>query len=388
MTCPGPSQRNLAVCCCLALMLALFSDLTRGQSSHRLAESRGDGGPAIRAKLTYPTGVALDSQGNLYIADTGAHRIRKVDRRGKISTVVGTGLRGYSGDGGQAVHAQIAGPNGLVSDRLGNLYFTDSFNDRIRKVDATGRITTVAGNGTDGYSGDGGDARKAQLSNPQGVALDQHGNLLVADTFNSVIRRVDRNGIITTLAGSLPPGLGGDGGPAAKALLSLPYDVAAGPEDSIVFCDTANSRIRRVDGSGTMHPVTGLGPSAGVFGAGFKGDDGPAATAQIHSPAGLALDRQGRLYFSDTGNNRVRLIENGTVRTIAGTGRAGFHGDGWKAIEAEIHTPQKLAVDEAGNIYLADRPNHRVRRIDWKGTITTVAGSGEISGVSYEAGAP
>jgi len=376
------TARIMAVLARLAFPLCLLAGAAQ---QHPLNQSNGDGGPAVRARLVYPASVAVAQDGSLYIAEAGAHRIRKVSPRGVITTVVGTGQRGYSGDGGPASQARIAGPHDLTFDAETNsLYVADSFNHCIRRVDRQGVITTVAGNGKPGFSGDGGDARQANLNGPQGITFDRQGKLLIADTFNSAIRSVDRRNVNTTVAGSMPAGFGGDGGPALKALLTIPYAVAVAPHGDIYVCDTANSRIRRIDASGIIHHVAGSGPSAGVFGAGFNGDEDPADKAQIHSPVGLAFDARGTLYLSDTGNSRIRTIEEGVIRTIAGTGIAGFSGDGGKALEAELNTPQKLAFDEQGNLYFADRPNHRVRRIDKRGIITTVAGSSEATGTAYE----
>lgn len=339
---------------------------------------------AARARLTSPAGVAVDPGGALYIADTGAHRIYRLDAGGRLELVAGTGKRGFSGDGGPALRGAIAAPRDLAFDRQGNLYFTDSYNHRVRRVSAEGVITTVAGTGRAGYSGDGGPAIQAALNNPQGVAVDRGGSVLVADTFNHVIRKVDAAGVITTIAGTMPPGFGGDGGPATKALLSIPHAVDVAPDGTIYLTDSGNSRIRAIDAAGTIRTVVGSGPQAGLFSAGFKGDGGPATQAQIFSAVDLAFDAGGRLYVSDSGNNRIRLVEDGVVRTIAGTGKAGFSGDGGPAAKAEINTPQKLAVGGSGEIYFADQANQRIRKIDRSGIITTVAGSGKPSGYIYE----
>lgn len=343
----------------------------------------GDGGPALEAQLLHPVGVALDQRGNLYVSEAGAYRIRKVDSRGIITTVAGIGRRGFSGEGGPAVQAGISAPHDLVLDEKGNLYFTDSFNHRIRKVDTRGIIASIAGTGKSGGSGDGGPALKAELNNPQGIAIDHEGNLLVADTFNHVIRRIDKGGMITTIAGS-KPGYGGDGGPAINALLSIPYAVEEAPDGTIYISDSGNSRIRKIDSAGHIQHVVGFGPASGLFGAGFAGDGAQAKEAKIYSAVDIAFDGTGNLYISDTGNNRIRRVANGVITTIAGAGEAGFGGDGGKAVNGQLNTPQKLVADKSGNIYFADMPNNRIRKIDAQGIITTIAGSGEVSGHIYE----
>lgn len=365
----------------LSLITGTLQAILRG-------EGVGDAGPAVEARLVNPAGVALDEKGNLYIADTGAHRIRKVNTEGIITTVVGVGQRGFSGDGGPAVEAKIAAPHDMVFDSEGNLYFTDSYNHSIRKVDTNGVITTVAGTGKSGYSG-GGPAVEAQLNTPQGIAIDREGNILIADTFNHFIRKIDKQGIITTIAGSHPWGYEGDGGPATKALMSVPQAVEVGPDGTIYISDSGNSRIRKIDSSGVIHHVVGSGPAAGLFGAGYTGDSGLAEKGQVFTAADIAFDSAGNLYISDSGNNRIRMVLRSSVlTTIAGTGKPGFSGDGGKAIEAEINTPKKLVVDREGNIYFADQPNHRIRKIDPNGIIMTVAGSGEATGFIYETAGP
>ena len=331
----------------------------------------GDGGPAVQAQLSRPTRVAVDGNGILYIADRNNHRIRRVDASGTITTVAGNGVRGYSGDGGPAVQAQLNFPRGVSVDGAGNLYVADSGNDRIRRIDASGTITTIAGNGVRGYSGDGGPAVQAQLAVPSGVAVDGNGNLYIADEYNSRIRRVDGSGTITTIAGNGIGTFGGDGGPAHLAQLSSPLDVAVDSAGSLYIADYGNARIRRVDHNGTITTVAGSG-----FGS-YGGDNGPAVQAQLARPRGVALDSNGNLFIADTANHRVRGVDaSGTITTIAGTGEVGYSGDGGLAVEAQLNEPSGVAVDGSGNLYIADSHNHRIRRIDASGTITTIAGTG------------
>ena len=330
----------------------------------------GDNGPAVDARLNFPHGVAVDGAGNLYIAEN--HRIRRVDPSGTITTVAGTSERGFSGDNGPAVAAQLYYPIGLVVDGAHNLYIADSRNHRIRRVDPSGTITTVAGTGERGFSGDGGPAVAAQLNLPRALAADAAGNLYIADRANYRLRRLDSGGTITTVAGTGEPGFSGDGGPAAAAQLNSPEAVAVDGAGSLYIADENNHRIRQVDRSGTITTVAGTGIR------GFSGDGGPAAAAQLYSPSAVAVDRAGNLYVTDYGNHRIRRVDpSGTITTHAGTGESGIRGDGGPAISAQLGFPQGVAVDSAGNLYIADTSNHRVRRVDRSGVITTIAGTGQ-----------
>ena len=328
----------------------------------------GDGGPATAAQLNSPYGVALDGAGNLYIADRDNRRIRKVDAAGVISTVAGDGTGGYGGDGGAAVAAQLLSPSGVALDGAGNLYIADTGNRRIRKVDAAGAISTVAGDGTHGDGGDGGPATAAQLSFPAGVALDGTGNLYIADLGNRRIRKVDAAGVISTVAGDGTQGFGGDGGPATAAQLSFPIDVALDGADNLYIVDGSNQRIRKVDAAGVISTVAGDGTQ------GFGGDGGPATAAQLDTPRGVAPDGAGNLYIADGGNRRIRKVDSaGAISTVAGGGPIG---DGGAAVAAQLDFPNGVAPDGAGNLYIADTFNHRIRKVDAAGVISTVAGDG------------
>jgi sugar lactone lactonase YvrE len=332
-----------------------------------------------RPQLIYPNGLALDDKGDLYISDIGAHRVFKLDAKGLLTVIAGTGEGGFGGDGGPAIKAQLHAPHDLAFDAEGNLLIADTYNHRIRRIDRQGAITTVAGTGKAPYTGYGDRAPKDSLNNPQGIAVDRAGNILIADTYNRVVRRLERNGTLTIVAGSVA-GLSGDGGPATEAQLNLPMAVTVGPDGSIYVTDAANSRVRRVatDGAnGKIQTVTGFGGGEGIGGAGFVGDGGPAEKAKLFTPADVKLDTAGNLYISDSGNNRIRVIRGGVITTIAGSGRAGFGGDGKPATAAELNTPQKIAIAKDGSIFVADRANHRVRKIDARGIITTVVGEGE-----------
>ena len=341
----------------------------------------GDGGAATAAQLKFPYGVAVDGAGNLYIADTGNHRIRKVDSTGTITTIAGTGEGGFSGDGGAATAAQLSFPYDVVVDGAGNLYIADTSNHRIRKVDSTGTITTIVGTGVGGFSGDGGAATAAQLNSPSGVALDGAGNLYIVDQSNHRIRKVDSTGTITTIAGTGLYGFSGDGGAATAAQLGFPYGVAVDGADNLYIADRSNQRIRKVDSAGTITTIAGTGEG------GFSGDGGPATVAELSSPYGVAVDGAGNLYIVDWFNQRIRKVDSaGTITTIAGTDLYGFSGDGGAATAAQLDSPIGVAVDGAGNLYIADTSNHRIRKVDSTGTITTIAGTGE-RGFSGDGGA-
>ena len=345
----------------------------------------GDGGPATNASLGSPAGVAVDEAGNLFIFDWGNQRIRKVDPSGIITTVAGGG-RSYPGDGGPATSARLnfGFSGGVAVDKAGNLFIAESDRHRVRKVDPSGIITTVAGNGTSGFSGDGGPATSASLRGPRGVAVDGDGNLLIADAYNDRIRKVDPSGIITTVAGNSASGFSGDGGPAANARFDFPQGVAVDGAGNLFIADSQNQRIRKVDPSGIITTVAG----GGVGTRGFTGDAGPATSARLWSPGGVAVDGAGNLFIADSNGQRVRKVDaSGTITTVAGagSGRPGFVGDGGPATEATLQFPRGLAVDGAGNLFIADTQNHRIRKVDSSGVITTVAGNG-TSGFSGDGG--
>jgi uncharacterized protein (TIGR03437 family) len=324
----------------------------------------GDNGPATSAQLYWPWGVAIDSAGNLYIADSYNNRIRKVTN-GVITTVAGNGTQSFSGDDGPATSAQLYGSHGVAAGPDGSVYIADSSNNRIRKV-TNGVVTTVAGTGTADFSGDNGPAISAQLTDPEGVAVDSAGNLYIADTGYSRVRKVT-NGVITTVAGG--GATLGDNGPAASAQLYSPKGVAVDSAGNLYIADTYNQRIRKVS-NGVITTVAGTGthgPSSG--------DNSPATSASLFSPTGVAVDSAGNLYIADTGNSRIRKVSNGIITTVAGNGGYGFNGDNGLATSAQLYNPEGIAVDSAGNLYIADTLDNRIRKVS-NGVITTVGGNG------------
>lgn len=315
----------------------------------------GDGGPAISAAISDPRGVAVDGAGNVYFADYANNRVRKISTGGTITTIAGTGKAGFSGDGGQAASAQLSEPIRVEVDAAGNLYISDSGNNRIRKVTAGGIISTIAGNGSAGISGEGIQATQAAVGGPADATPDTAGNLFIAE--GSVIRRVDASGVITTVAGNGVTGYSGDNGPALKASFDNAVCVTADAAGDLFISDQFNQRIRKVTAStGIVTTVAGSGV------AGYAGDGGEGTAAHLYNPVGTAVDAAGNLYIADGGNSRIRLLlANGTITTVAGTSTAGFTGDGGPAAMAEIDSPHTVALAPSGGIYFADDVNERIR---------------------------
>jgi len=316
----------------------------------------GDGGPATSGSLKSSSGVTVDASGNLFIADTFNNRIRKVSASGIITTVAGGGTGGL-GDDGPATSASLSDPTGVAVDASGNLFIADEDDNRIRKVSASGVITTVAGGGTSGL-GDGGPATSASLSYPTGVAVDASGNLFIADEINNRIRKVSASGIITTVAGNGAVAFAGDGGPATSASLSGPNGVTVDASGNLFIADTGNNRIRKVSASGIITTVAGNGAP------GFAGDGGPATSAELSSYAfGVAVDTSGNLFIADALNNRIRKVSaSGIITTVAGGGTSGL-GDGGPATLAAVGLPYGVFVDTSGNLLIADTENDRIRKV-------------------------
>jgi uncharacterized protein (TIGR03437 family) len=331
----------------------------------------GDGGPAVKASLGRFTRIAIDRSGNVVISDADNHRVRRVTSDGIIRTVVGNGDGIFGGDGGPALRASLQAPVGMAFDSLGNLYVADRLDNRVRKVGADGTITTIAGIGGAGFSGDGGPAIRARLNGPRAVAVDKDFSVYIADSDISRIRKIDPNGNISTFAGTSAPGLQGDGGPASAGSLYIPNDLFFSPSGALIVADFNNLRVRSISTGGTITTIAGNGNFR------YSGDGGIATNATLPAPSGLAFDASGNLHLCDNFANRVRTISPfGIINLTAGTNIPGFSGDGGPAASASLADCQGIAVDSAGNIYVADTGNRRIRKISATRNISTVAGNG------------
>ena len=358
------------------LVIASLPSIVKGQIITTVAGKdsagfSGDGGQATNAELNKPSGITTDVLGNLYIADYANNRIRKINSLGNITTIAGTGTAGFSGDGGQATSAKLSSPISVILDAEGNLYIADESNNRIRKVNTSGIITTVVGNGAGAgsftccYGGDGGQATNAELNEPSDLAFDSQGNLYISDWLNNCIRKVSTNGIISTVAGNGTSngGFSGDGGQATAAKLFEPSAITIDVLNNLYIVDEANNRVRKINSQGIISTIAGNGT------AGYSGDGGQAAIAELNSPLVITSDTYGNLYVAD--GDRIRKIDNlGIINTIAGNGTQGFSGDGWQATSAEFYGPSGLCFDDTGNLFISDFSNNRIRKV------TNVAAAG------------
>jgi sugar lactone lactonase YvrE len=377
----------------------------------------------VSAQLISPSAVAVDTAGNLYVAESSRNRIRKITPDGITTTVAGSRFYGFGGDGGPATAARLATPTSVAVDAAGNLYIADKYNYRIRKVTPDGTISTVAGNGSFGSSGDGGPATAARLEvpisvaadaagnlyvgeqykirkvtpggtistagnlpattygvSPAGIAVDAAGNMYVADPNNGRILKITPGGAATTVAGAYEAVSLGDGGPATEAHIR-PSAVTLDPAGNLYIAEMTSHRVRSVNPGGVINTVAGDGT------AGFSGDGGPRTEARFNNPVGMAMDSAGNLYIADMENNRVRKITvEGVVTTVCGNGSAGFSGDGGLATDAQLYSPMGVAVDSAGNLYISDTQNNRVRKVSTTGIITTVAGRKQVLQFSGDGG--
>ena len=318
----------------------------------------GDGGPAVSAQLNEPRGIAVTSDGAYLIAEPYNHVVRRVAPGGTISTVAGTGISGFSGDGGPATAARVDFVHGASPTPDGGYLIADTLNNRIRKVLPDGSITTVAGNGGQGYSGDGGPATAAMINVPRGVAALSDGGILIPDTNNHRIRKVSAGGVITTVAGTGVQGFSGDGAQATAARLSIPFSVSPTADGGFLIVDVGNQRIRKVSPNGKIDTVAGTGVG------GFSGDGGPATSAAINSPANVQAAPGGGFVIADSQNQRVRFVDaNGVISTIAGTGVAGYNGEGGAATASQLNIPKDALLTPGGDVLIADAGNYRLRRI-------------------------
>ncbi|HTB06974.1 MAG TPA: T9SS type A sorting domain-containing protein [Bacteroidia bacterium] len=316
----------------------------------------GDGGSALLAEINYPYGIASDDSGNVYITDTFNNRIRKISSKGIITTIAGGGTKSL-GDGGPADSAQINFPTAIAVDDSGLIYIADYNDNRIRKVDRKGIITTYAGTGSQGFTGDGGQAALAELYNPEGVAVDDSGNVFIADRNNARIRKVNKKRIITTIAGNGTGGFSGDGGAATIAEINWPKGVATDDSGSVYIADYNNNRIRKVSAKGIITTIAGNGT------AGYSGNGGSALAAEINGPTGVAIDTLGNIYIADYSNHIRKVSRAGIISSIAGNGTTGFSGDGGPATSAMMSSPWSVTVNDSGFIFFPDGGNQRVRKL-------------------------
>jgi len=318
----------------------------------------GDGSPALTAMLDSPTCIVRDESGNLYINDQRNNCVRKVNPAGIITTIAGTGIGGYYGDGGAATMAQLSQNWGIALDHSGNLYIADEGNHCVRKVNAAGQITTFAGTGIAGNSGDNGPATNAKLFSPIGVAADGSGNIYVGDFVNYTVRKINAAGIITTVAGTGITGFNGDGIAATTAQLGYIWGIATDGSGNLYICDGSNNRVRKVNTSGIISTIAGTGTP------GYTGDGAPAISATLNQPINVSVSSSGEIYIADFQNNCVRKINtSGIISTITGTGISGFSGDGGPATAAKLYHPISAIQDPGGNVYIADLDNVRIRKI-------------------------
>jgi class 3 adenylate cyclase len=381
----GTSRRRYLVAAAailaIAIVAALVLVLTRGPSTVQpvaasIVTVAGTGGagdgpdhqPATTTTIDHPVAVALDSDGRVYLVD--GNRVRRINDDGTVSTIAGTGQAGALGDGGPATAAELDGPQSVAIDSSGDVFIADSQNNRVQEVTASGTMTTFAGTGQSGYSGDGGPASKATLNDPTGVAIGFGGAIFIADSGNNVIREATRDPVsgayvISTFAGTGDAGYNGEGGQANSALLDDPQCVAVDAENNVYVADTLNYRVEKITVAGIISTVAGSGDPS------YSGDKGPATSASLDFATGrisgggcLAVDSKGDLFIADGLSNRVREVAvDGIITTVAGNGRAGFGGDKGPATDAELDLPLGVAVDSAGRLFIADSDGNRIRRV-------------------------
>ncbi|MCF8459640.1 MAG: T9SS type A sorting domain-containing protein [Flavobacteriales bacterium] len=338
----------------------------------------GDGGLAVNALLRNPNQIAYDQSGNLFIAEDYNHVVRKIDANGYISTVAGTGVMGFSGDGGIATNAQMNRVAAVAVDNAGNIYLSDADNFRIRKVDALGNINTIAGNGDEGYSGDGGLAINAELGFVSGICLDPLGNVYLANQTYHNIRKIDGAGIITTVAGdgSGNPGYGGEGVVAATSMVNSPAAVFMDANGNLFFSEFGGFRIRKINTSGILTTVAGTGN----FGS--SGDGGPAINAQLLYPYGLVVDAAGVIYVCESAHNMIRKIDaSGIISAFAGVGGfvPGYSGNNGPALLAQFANPSAITLDNNNNVVIGDYGNHAIRKVASASPTSVVSASNDVA---------
>ncbi len=324
----------------------------------------GDFGPATNAKLNFPRYICQNISGELLISDFYNNAIRKVNAAGIISTIAGNGMPGYSGDGGQATDAKISGPLGIACDNNGNIYFSEFSNHIIRRINSAGIISTFAGKGTAGYSGDGGQATNAEMYSPYGIAIDKSTNIYFVDNNNYRVRKITPSGIISTIAGTGVPGYSGDGGQATSAKINYFGGIAINnTTKDIYIADYTSHRIRKINTSGIISTFAGDGS------IGNSGDGGQATSARLNGPDGVYVDIDGNVYVIDSYANVVRKVNlSGVIITIAGNGTVGYSGDGGPATNAQLSNPGDMFVNASGNVLIAESDNNVIRKITYNNT--------------------
>ena len=346
----------------LILLICVFAThISRGQIITTIAGGGtmglGDDSAATAAELYHPIGIAVDNAGNLFIGDRDNNRVRKVSTTGIITTIAGTGAAGFSGDGGDATAAKINHPYGVAVDNRGNVYIADNYNNRLRMVNASGKIATIAGNGIFTYNGENIIATNAQVS-PGCVALDAIGNIYITEGNNHRVSKINTAGYINTIAGTGVVGHSGDNGPATLATLNVPYGIVVDKSGNIYIAEDGGHCLRKIDTLGYITTIAGTGMH------GYSGDNGPATLAQLNRSCGVAVDEVGNVYITDANNCRVRMVNSmGVISTIAGNGTCGYSGDGDLATLAEVNSPTSVFVNHKGDIIFSDFGNDRIRKI-------------------------
>ena len=356
----------------LALMLPVYmqAQTVSTVAGNTVAGYGGDGGPAVAAQLQQPVALAFDQHGNMYIADALNYRIRKVNTAGIITTIAGNGVIASTGDGGPATAASVW-PVSLATDSADNIYVTET--NRIRKINTAGIITTIAGDGTLGYNGDGIPATAAKLYYPYLGYVDGAGAVYFSDEFNHRIRKIDAAGMISTIYGVGTSGSGGDNGPATAATFNSPYYLYRSAAGDVYIPDGAARRTRKVDAGGTITAFAGYG--AGGSGG---GDGGPATAAAVASVTGVVCDDSGNVYLCMANANNIRKVNAaGIISTVAGADDAGYSGDGGPAMLAQFNAPAHMAGYK-GNLYIADKYNNCIRKVGYNEALSASAPGGTV----------
>jgi uncharacterized protein YjdB len=376
----------LKKCLSVVVLCFFFTDSINAQTISTIAGngtsgSTGDGGAATAAKISDVWDIKADRSGNLFLADYTNARIRKISTSGIITTVAGNGTAGFSGDGGAATAASMNGTSSVAVDTNGNVYFIDYGNQRVRKVNNAGIISTIAGTGTAGFSGDGGAATAAQINTAEGLYVDVFGNVYISDRYNFRVRKINTSGIISTIAGTGVSGFSGDGGPATAAKI-IPVGVITDASGNVYISDYGNFCIRKINTSGVISTVAGIGTMSGS-----TGDGGPATAAKLVGPTAIVFDINGGYYIADQNGSKIRYVNSsGIISTVAGTGASGYSGDGGPATAATLAGPDGVALDPSGNLYIADYIKFVIRKVSSNiyGVSTLCSGSSSTftSGIS------